>query len=543
MGANDHFQGPVPLGVPPDRLARIQAEFGERWRQLLDDARSGTVAAPADRRFSSVAWQQSPTSLMAAHAYLIGARTLEQMVDAAEMDDFARKRLRFSVMQWIEAASPSNCFASNPDAQAAMLESGGQTFQRGMANLLHDIRQGRITQTDDTVFELGKNLAATPGDVIYENRLMQVIRYSPQTRQVYERPLLLVPPCINKFYILDLQAENSFVRHAVEQGFHVFLISWRNPLETDTDRIDQAGWGDYVNEGVLQAIEVAHEVSGQPQINALGFCVGGTLLASALALARARGEDPVGALTLLTTFLDFGETGILDVFVDEMHAQSRDRQFAGGGLMTARELGTTFSFLRPSELVWNYVDSNYMQGKAPRAFDLLAWNADGTNLPGPFFAWYFRNTYLENNLKEPGKVRIDGVPIDLGRLSMPTYVYGSREDHIVPWASAYASTHLLSGAVRFVLGESGHIAGVINPPSKNRRSYWAYDENSDEKAVRRDAQTWLDGAARHAGSWWPDWSRWLSRYSGKLVQARKSNGRHYKSIEPAPGRYVKVRAV
>lgn len=543
MGANDHFQGPMPLGVPPDRLALIQAEFSESWRRLLDDARSGTVAALTDRRFSSEAWQHSPASLLAAHAYLIGAHTLERMVDAADMDDFARKRLHFSVMQWIEAASPSNFFASNPDAQTAMLASGGQTFHQGMANLLHDIRQGRITQTDDTLFELGKNIATTPGDVIYENRLMQVIRYSPQTKQVYERPLLLVPPCINKFYILDLQPENSFVRHAVEQGFSVFLISWRNPLETDTDGIEQAGWGDYLDEGVLQAIEVAREVSGQQQINALGFCVGGTLLATALALAHARGEDPVGALTLLTTFLDFSDTGILDVFVDEMHAETRERQFAKGGLMTARELGTTFSFLRPSELVWNYVNSNYVQGKTPRAFDLLAWNADGTNLPGPFFAWYFRNTYLENNVKAPGKVQIDGLPIDFGTLSMPTYLYASREDHIVPWASAYASTGLLRGALRFVLGESGHIAGVINPPSKNRRGYWAYDENSGDRTQAQDAQMWLDGAARHEGSWWSDWSRWLSAYSGKLVQARKSTGGHYKSIEPAPGRYVKVRAV
>jgi polyhydroxyalkanoate synthase len=266
------------------------------------------------------------------------------------------------------------------------------------------------------------------------------------------------------------------------------------------------------------------------------------MLATALALARARGEDPVGALSLLTTFLDFGDTGILDVFVDEMHAQSRERQFAGGGLMTARELGTTFSFLRPSELVWNYVSSNYMQGKAPPAFDLLAWNADGTNLPGPFFAWYFRHTYLENRLKDPGGVQVSGVPIDLSTLSMPTYLYASRDDHIVPWTSAYASTELLRGPLRFVLGESGHIAGVINPPSKNRRAYWAYDEDVGVSAGQ-GAGPWLEGAPRHAGSWWPDWTRWLSQYSGKLVPARKSSGAHYKSIEPAPGRYVKVRAV
>lgn len=543
MGMNDLFQGPVSLGVSPDRLAAIQTEFNESWQQLLADAQGGRLAAPSDRRFSSAAWQGSPTSLMAAHAYLIGARTLEQMVDAADMDDHARKRLRFSVMQWIEAASPSNFFASNPEAHRALVDSAGQSFQSGVANLLRDIEQGRITQTDDTGFKLGGNIAATPGDVIHENRLMQVIRYQPQTPRVYKRPLLLVPPCINKFYILDLQAENSFVRHAVEQGFSVFLVSWRNPLPTDTDGIEQATWADYLNEGVLQAIDVVRDVSGEAQLNALGFCVGGTMLATALALAHARGEDPVSALTLLTTFLDFSETGVLGVFVDEVHALSRDHQFSAGGLMTARELGTTFSFLRPSELVWNYVDSNYMQGKTPRAFDLLAWNADGTNLPGPFFAWYFRNTYLENNIREPGKVHIDGLPIDLGSLSMPTYLYASREDHIVPWVSAYASTALLSGEQRFVLGESGHIAGVINPPSKNRRGYWAYDEAVDTRFDSQSASAWLDGAPHHAGSWWPDWSKWLSRYSGKLVQARQPAKGHNKSIEPAPGRYVQIRAV
>lgn len=533
----------MPWGVPPDLLATIQAEFAESWRTVLEQASRGILQPPADRRFSSPAWKDDSRNLVAAHGYLIGARAMQQMVDAAEVSDFARKRLQFSVMQWIEAASPSNFLASNPDAMRAVIESGGQSLLRGMENLMRDMQQGRITQTDDSGFEIGMNLATTPGDVLYQNRLVQLIRYHPIAKKIHERPLLLVPPCINKYYILDLQPENSFVRYALEQGFDVYLISWRNPVASDTDGVDQAGWADYLDEGVLQAIDVVRKASGQDQINALGFCVGGTLLASALALAHGRGKDPVAALTLLTSFLDFKNTGVLDVFVDEWHAQSRDRQFVAGGLMTARELGTTFSFLRPSELVWNYVTSNYMQGQQPRAFDLLAWNADGTNLPGPFFAWYFRNTYLENNLKQPGKVQIDGVPIDLGALAMPAYLYASRDDHIVPWQSAYASTNILRGSQRFVLGESGHIAGVINPPSKNRRGYWAYDTDHDCHSIPGDPHVWQDGATHHAGSWWPDWAGWLSEYSGKLVQAGRSGKKRYKPIEPAPGRYVQVRAV
>jgi len=373
---------------------------------------------------------------------------------------------------------------------------------------------------------------------------MQLIQYAPLTDKVHQKPLLIVPPCINKYYILDLQPENSFVRYAVEQGFTVFLISWRNPLPGDTDGIKDATWGDYLKHGVLQAVDIACDVSEQAQVNALGFCVGGTLLASALALARAEGRDPVASLTLLTTLLDFEETGVLDVFVDELHASSRERQLGHGCLMSARELGTTFSFLRPSELVWNYVVNNYLKGESPQKFDLLFWNADGTNLPGPFFTWYFRNTYLENNLKVPNRVTVDGQGIDLGRLTMPAYIYGSRDDHIVPWHASYKATHLLSGSSRFVLGASGHIAGVINHPAKKRRNYWVHDAQSSSRKNVSGPDAWLDAATQYTGSWWPDWTSWLSSHSGGLVDARTELGNaHYMSLQPAPGDYVKVKAV
>lgn len=510
----------------------------------MASAQQGVLAPPADRRFNSAAWSSNPASLLVAHAYLLSAKTMNQLVEAAQVDEAVRNRLRFAVLQWIEALSPSNFMATNPDVQQALIESGGMSLGRGMKLFFQDLQKGRLSQSDESQFEVGRNVATTPGSVVFQNSLMQVLQYAPLAAQVHQKPLLIVPPCINKFYILDLQPENSFVRYAVEQGFTVFLVSWRNPLPNDTDAIHTATWADYLQHGVLKAIEVATDISGQEQINALGFCVGGTLLASALALAHAQGREPVSALTLLTTLLDFEDTGILDVFVDEQHARARERQLARGGLMTARELATTFSFLRPGELVWNYVVTSYLKGRPPPAFDLLFWNADGTNLPGPFFTWYFRNAYLENNLKIPGRVSVDGHALDLGTLAMPAYIYGSRDDHIVPWHAAYASTRLLPGAQRFVLGASGHIAGVINPPAKKRRSYWVAASASEHASLPGDADAWLQAAEQHAGSWWPDWAHWLAQRSGPKKKAYEALGnKRYMPIEPAPGEYVKVRAV
>ncbi len=544
MNANLSASGPLPVSVAPDVLADIQAEFSREWQRLCEDARRGALTPLADRRFAGEAWAANGQHLLMAHTYLLSARAMSRMVDAAQVSEPMRDRLRFSIMQWVDALSPSNFLALNPDAQQSIVESAGRALNEGLANLLGDVKKGRITQTDETQFEIGRNVAVTPGEVVFENALFQLIQYAPTTATVHEVPLVIVPPNINKFYILDLQPENSFVRHAVEQGFTVFLISWRNPLASDTDGVDRATWSDYLDDAVLQALRVASDITRQPQVNALGFCVGGTMLASALALAEARGEHPVAALTLLTSLLDFHDTGILSVFVDEAHALLRDHQLGAGGLMPGRDLATTFSFLRPNELVWNYVVGNYLKGQKPPAFDLLFWNGDSTNLPGPFFSWYFRNTYLENNLKVPGRAQAAGLPLDLTRLSMPAYIFGSREDHIVPWVSAYASTQVLRGPQRFVLGASGHIAGVVNPPAKKRRSYWVADNMGGAgKPLPGDPNAWLAQAQEKPGSWWPDWAGWLAGHSGKQVKARaKSGNASYRPIEPAPGRYVKVRA-
>ncbi|CAM4135805.1 PHA/PHB synthase family protein [Bordetella muralis] len=530
---------PVPVSVAPDALADIQADFSREWLRICDEAQRGVLAPPADRRFRGAAWAASRQHLLMAHAYLLSARVLSRMVDAAQVGEPLRNRLRFSIMQWVDALSPSNFLAFNPDAQQSIIDTAGRALSDGLANLANDLRKGRISQTDDSQFEIGRNVATTPGQVVFQNPLFQLIQYTPQTDTVYARPLVIVPPNINKFYILDLQPANSFVRYAVAQGHTVFMVSWRNPLSSDRDGVDQATWSEYLDNAVLKALQVASDISGQDQVNALGFCVGGTMLASALALAQARGEHPAASLTLLTTMLDFHDTGVLQVFVDEAHAMLRDQQIGQGGLMAGRDLATTFSFLRPNELVWNYVVGNYLKGQTPPAFDLLFWNGDSTNLPGPFFTWYFRNTYLENNLKVPGRARAGEVALDLTRLKMPAYLYGSREDHIVPWTSAYASTQLLRGPLRFVLGASGHIAGVINPPETGKRNYWV----SEDAALPGDPGVWFSQATEHAGSWWPDWSQWLAEHSGAKRRAPvKAGNTRYVPIEPAPGSYVKVRA-
>lgn len=378
------------------------------------------------------------------------------MADAVQADAKTRERVRFAVSQWTAAMSPSNFLATNPEAQKQLIESRGESLRAGILNMLQDMERGKISQTDETAFEIGRNVANSEGAVVFENDYFQLIQYKPLTAKVHARPLLLVPPCINKYYILDLQPANSLVRYSVEQGHTVFLVSWRNPDASMAAR----NWDDYIEGGAIEAIRVAREIAAQDRINVLGFCVGGTILSTALAVLAARGQHPAASLTLLTTLLDFSDTGILDVFVDQAQVEMREQTIgsaapAGPGLLRGVELANTFSFLRPNDLVWNYVVENYLKGKTPAPFDLLYWNGDSTNLPGPWYCWYLRHTYLQNDLMAPGRLTVCGEPVDLGRIEVPVYLYGSREDHIVPWKSAYASTQLLKGERRFVLGAWG----------------------------------------------------------------------------------------
>jgi len=490
-----------------------------------------------DRRFSSPAWKSSPYHAFTAAAYLLNAKFMNALADAVEVDEKIRKKIRFAVQQGIDAMSPSNFLATNPEAQQKIIDTKGESLTRGIMHMVADMRRGHISQTDENAFEVGRNVATTEGAVVFENEVMQLLQYRPLTPKVHKRPLLMVPPCINKFYILDLQPDNSLIRYAVSQGHTVFVVSWVNPDESHSGTT----WDDYIESGAIAAIETAQAISGEKQINMLGFCVGGTILSTALAVLAARGKKPASSLTLLTTMLDFSDVGGIDIYVDEAQVLQRERAIGKGGLMPGRDFAAAFSSLRPNDLVWNYVESNYLKGEEPPPFDLLYWNSDSTNLPGPMFCYYLRNMYLENKLLIPGRLSVSGDPVDLGRVQTPTFIYASREDHIVPWASAYVTTGLINTGKRsnnrFVLGASGHIAGVINPPAKKKRSYWTNDD------LPVAADQWLAEATEHPGSWWTEWTEFLASHAGEMAAAPKKYGNtRYKPIEPAPGRYVKAKA-
>ncbi len=521
------------------KMSELQARLAQQhmrlWTSLLGRQQGQAVddvaaPAPGDRRFSGAQWQTEPFYDFIRQSYLINSQYARDAVEALEIDDASRVKMRFSVAQLIDALSPANFAATNPEALKLALETQGASLAQGLKNLLDDVQKGHLTITDESAFEVGRNLAVTEGAVVYENELMQLVQYAPLAGEVYERPLLMVPPCINKFYILDLQPENSFVRHAVEQGHTVFMVSWRNVTTAQA----KLTWDDYLKLGVLDAIEAVRSITRAKRINALGFCVGGTLLSSALAVQAAKGEATVESLTLLASMLDFSDTGELGIFVDETSVATREAAIGAGGIMPGKELAFVFSALRANDLVWSYVVNNYLKGRQPAAFDILYWNADSANLPGPMYCSYLRNMYLTNSLREPGRLQMLGQHVDLGELRMPAYILATREDHIVPWKTAYLSTGLLKGDLRFVLGASGHVAGVINPAGKNRRSFWVGN------TLPASPDSWFDQATEQPGSWWHDWMAWLATHGGAKRKAKKTLGNaKYKPIEPAPGRYVR----
>jgi polyhydroxyalkanoate synthase len=435
---------PPQFSVDTQRVSALQGRYVEElsalWREFIERPEKANEPIK-DRRFDDPAWQGNPLASFYARAYLLNADFMNQLADTVETDRRTKRRVKFAVSQFVEAASPSNYLALNPKAQKTLIESRGESLKSGMANLLQDLQKGKISQSDESAFEIGRNVATSEGMVVYENRLFQLIQYKPLTPKVRARPFLFVPPSINKFYILDLQPDNSMVRYAVEQGNTVFLMSWKNPHEPERNLT----WDDYLEEGPIEAIHVVQEITGAKQLNVLGFCVGGTILATALAVMYARGEDPIASLTLMTSLLDFEDAGVLEVFIDEAHVRMRERSLGKGGLMPGKDLANTFSSLRPNDLVWNYVVSNYLEGKQPPAFDLLYWNGDGTNLPGPMYCWYLRNMYLENKLRVPNALKCCGEAVDLGRIKAPTYVFAAVEDHIVPWKAGYASARAIPG--------------------------------------------------------------------------------------------------
>ena len=552
--------GQIDANAVMQQLAQDYVRNPQRWQQLqqswyqqqldLWTSMGGSDAKQhnptiRDRRFRGPEWHE-PYFQWLSQSYLITSQWLDAMASGADLASQEKRRASFLMHQWIDAASPANFVWSNPEAIKLAAETQGASLTQGLQNLRQDLPKGMVSMTDESAFEVGVNLATTPGAVVFENELIQLIQYRPLTETVHTRPLLMVPPCINKFYILDLQAENSLVRYAVEQGHSVFMVSWRNVPE----KLGNRSWDDYVSDGVIAAIEATGKICAVKKINALGFCVGGTLLATALAVLKARRKNPVANLTLLATMLDFCDTGELSVFIDEAYVERREQEFADGGILHGRELAMTFASLRPNDLIWNYVVNNYLKGKSPPAFDLLYWNCDSTNLPGAMYAWYIRNTYLENSLRIPGKLKVCGKPVDLTRLDMPSYLLATREDHIVPWKTAYASTQLLKGKQTFVLSASGHIAGIINPASQDRRNYWTQsaasseDNGSASDKPGADAEAWLASATSEPGSWWKHWSAWLAQHGNAKIPARtKLGSAGYPEIEPAPGRYVREKAL
>ncbi|WP_175916939.1 MULTISPECIES: class I poly(R)-hydroxyalkanoic acid synthase [unclassified Burkholderia] len=491
------------------------------------------VRATEDRRFSDDAWKKDPRYIALAQHYLAQCEAFDKALSAMPVDDRTKGRWRYLLHQILDAVSPANYLATNPEALQTALDTRGSSLIEGLRLFLEDLAKGAVSMSDDSAFSVGVDLAVTPGSVIFENEVMQLIQYAPTSASVRERPLLIVPPCINKYYILDLQPENSLVAYAVSEGHTVFLVSWRNIDAT----CGQLQWDDYIERGVLRALDVARDISGADKVNTLGFCIGGTLLACALAVSAARGESRAASVTLLTTLLDFFDAGEIGLLVTESMVTAREMTIGRGGVLRGVELANVFASLRANDLIWPYVVSGYLNGRRPAAFDLLFWNSDHTNLPGPMYCWYLRNAYLENRLRVPGGTVQCGQPVDFASIDVPAFVFASRDDHIVPWKGAYASTRLLGGSTRFVLGASGHIAGVVNPPAKRKRHHWTGE-------ICADPDVWLTGAVRQEGSWWPEWMEWLHTHGGACVEPPPLAGNEcFPVIEPAPGRFAVAKAI
>ncbi|MFT6915971.1 MAG: polyhydroxyalkanoate synthase [Motiliproteus sp.] len=512
-----------------DAIGEYQKTSLQFWSTILSgNSALKAEATPADRRFKADEWSESPVFNYIKESYLIASQLLNKTVSQANLDDKSQKKLEFYTQQYIDAMSPSNFAVTNPEVIQQAIETKGQSLIDGLQNLLGDIDKGSISMTDESAFVLGENIATTPGEVVFENEVFQLIQYKPANDKIAERPTLIIPPTINKFYIMDLQPENSFVKHVVDQGLNTFMISWVNA----TPEQSHLGWDDYVESGVIKALEVVKEISGSPKVNAVAWCIGGTILSSSLAVLTARKDSTVSSATFLTALTDFEEPGDIGVFVDEKQVNKLIDKVQKEGVLNGKNLSTAFNMLRSNDLIWSYVVNNYLKGQSPVPFDLLYWNSDPTNLPADFYSFYMKNMYLENNLSKPGALTICGEPIDLSTIKTPSYFLSCVDDHIAPWKSTFKGTQLLKNC-EFVLGASGHIAGVINPASKNRRHFWTNGE------LGNTPEQWHETAERQEGSWWTHWSAWLDKRSGKQIEAPATLGSDtYQPIEAAPGRYV-----
>ena len=511
--------------------ARHLELMGNSYARLWGEP--GGSVMPDDGRFSDDAWQENLAFDLLRQIYLITAQWMVDMADGLEeISPDLHKQAKFWTQQYADALSPANFAATNPEVLQEIMRTGGTNLQQGMQNLLSDLQKGRISMVPDGAFEVGTDLAVTPGKVVYRNPLIELIQYTPTTEQVREVPILAIPPWINKYYIMDLQPASSMYQYIIDAGFTVFTISWKNP----DDEVLELDWTDYVEMGPLEALRVVRTITGAETVNTLGYCLGGIIQAVMLAYLAARGEQPVGAATFFATHQDFSDAGEIDVFISEPQVQFLEWLMeASGGYLDGRNMAATFNILRANDLLWHYVVHNYLMGKKPPAFDLLYWNSDGTRVPAKVHSFLLREFFLGNKLKEPDGVEIRGVGIDLQRVTVPAYAVACERDHIVPWRGASKVRQLLGGPVRFVLAESGHIAGIINHPAKKKRGYWTNDAE-DAQALQPDE--WLAGSTKHKGSWWVDWVPWLESLSGALIEPPPMGSDEYPPIMDAPGTYV-----
>lgn len=533
------------LMTNPARLMQAQLGFWQDYltlwqntaRRIMGDATAPVIAEdPKDKRFKDEAWQENEVFDFIRQSYLLSARFFRTVVEDKEgLDAKTAQKIDFYTRQFVDAMSPTNFLLTNPEVLRRTVETGGENLLKGLSNLLADLERGkgklRIRMTDDTKFRVGENIAVTPGKVVFQNDLMQLLQYTPTTAKVLKRPLLILPPWINKYYILDLRPKNSLIRWAVEQGHTVFVCSWVNPDERHADK----DFADYMREGPYAALAAIEKATGEKAVNAIGYCLGGTLLAATLAHMAAKRDTRIKSATFFTTMLDFEESGELGVFIDEEQLQALEEKMESRGYLEGRDMATTFNMLRANDLIWSFVVNNYLLGQEPFPFDLLYWNDDSTRMPAKMHSFYLRRMYQENDLVKPGGIELDGVKLDLRKIKLPAYILSTREDHIAPWKSTYRATQLFKGPTRFVLAASGHIAGVVNPPAKNKYQYWtggspvgAFDE-------------WLTNTSEHPGSWWNHWQKWIESQDDARVPARQPGENGSEILGEAPGTYVRIR--
>ncbi len=528
---------PTPVANAQIDLFNDSVALWQKAAERMWMIRPSEPERPNDKRFKHPDWSENAVFNYVKESYLVAAKSILSAVrDVKGMDETSARKVDFYTRQFVDAISPTNFVATNPEVLKATLDTGGQNLLRGLENLLSDLSRGdgrlSITMTDMKAFRLGENIATTPGKIVFQNNLMQLIQYAPTTTDVRKRPLLIIPPWINKFYVLDLQPKNSLIKWAVDQGHTVFVISWVNPDE----KLAEKGFEDYMLEGPVAALDAIQRATGEPQVNAVGYCLGGTLLASTAAYLAANDDGRIASATYFVTLVDFSEVGDMAVFIDKEQLASLERRMRERGYLDAQDMSASFNMLRANDLIWSFVVNNYLLGKQQLPFDLLFWNSDSTRMPAAMHSFYLRKMYLENRLAEPGGITLAGTPIDLSRINIPSFILATREDHIAPWKSTYAATRLYSGPIKFVLSASGHMAGVISAPG-SKYGHWTNDD------LPAGADQWLAGATSHQGSWWPVWDSWVTRLDDVRVPAREPGGGNLPVIEDAPGSYVRVRAV